>query len=59
MSSNLEKCAFAFFETEAMKLKLDSLEKWHKYPIEETNRRFGGTVLIGRLTELKKLIQDR
>jgi len=48
MSSNLEKCAFAFFETEAM-----------KYPIEETNRRLGETILIGRLIELKKLTQER
>ena len=45
LSSSLEKHAFEFFRTGVRKLKLDSLDEWHKYELEETKRRLGETVL--------------
>jgi hypothetical protein len=46
LSSSLERKAFRFFERGIRKLRLDSLQKWHKYKRPETERRLSATVLV-------------
>lgn len=46
ISSSLEKKAFEFFESGIHQLKLDSLEKWHKYKRPVTESRLKQTALL-------------
>ena len=46
LSSSLERRAFRFFERGIRKLRLDDLQKWHKYERPETDRRLGATALV-------------
>ena len=46
LSSSLERKAFRFFERGIRKLRLDSLQKWHKYKRPETERRLSATALV-------------
>jgi hypothetical protein len=55
LSSELEKCAFLFFESDIRKLKAADLRSWHKYPHEETQRRLKETNLIRRCDEVAAL----
>lgn len=52
LSSSLEKVAFAFFEGEVRKLRLDSLDKHHKYKTTETDDRLRGTALLKNWDEI-------
>jgi hypothetical protein len=46
LSSTLEKAAFKFFQHGVRKVKLPSLDEWHKYKRSETEQRLGATVLV-------------
>jgi hypothetical protein len=46
LSSELEKNAFSFFECEMRELKLNSLNEWHKYERQVTEKRLKETVLL-------------
>jgi hypothetical protein len=46
ISSHLEKEAYDFFEKDVVKLKLSSLDAWHKYPKPITLERLHKTELI-------------
>lgn len=48
LSSELEKKAFSFFEGEMRQLKLNSLNEWHKYERQVTEKRLKETVLLSR-----------
>ena len=56
LSSNLEKKAFAFFETGVRKSKLDSLDAWHKYKRPVTEKRLRETVLLRKIEHFKVAI---
>jgi hypothetical protein len=53
LSSSLEKKTFDFFQHGIHKLKLDSLDKHHKYKRPETERRLSETNLLRNLAHLK------
>lgn len=59
MSASLERAAFRFFEKDARRLKLSSLNEWHKYPREQTEKRLTDTQLRQRWSEWSPLAQDR
>lgn len=46
LSSSLEKTTFKFFEKGIRKLRPDSLDEWHKYKLEDTERRLQTTRLL-------------
>lgn len=46
LSSALERRSFRFFERGIRKLRLDGLQKWHKYKRPETERRLRATALV-------------
>lgn len=58
LSSNLEKIAFEFFKLDSRKLNLGDLTEHHKYVREETERRFQGTVMMGKWAEFHALVQS-
>jgi hypothetical protein len=55
LSGDLEKCAFRFFESDIHRLEAADLRSWHKYPLEETQRRLKETNLIQRCDEIAAL----
>jgi len=54
-STKLEQLSFIFFSSELMKLKLNDLSKWHKYPLVVTEKRLAETQLSKKLEEIKKM----
>ncbi len=58
LSAKLERVAFEYFKVEAMRLQLGDPEEHHKYLREETDRRFRGTVMVGKWDELQALIES-
>ena len=52
LSTELEKTAFKFFESEVQTLRLNDLTDWHKYPREETDKRLQNTALMRRWSEI-------
>jgi hypothetical protein len=53
LSSSLEKKAFDFFKRGIHKLKLDSLDKHHKYERPETEWRLSKTALLRNIPSIK------
>ncbi|MGA4495289.1 hypothetical protein [Vreelandella venusta] len=58
ISASLERAAFRFFEKDARRLKLSSLDEWHKYPREQTEKRLNDTQLLQRWSEWSPLAQE-
>jgi hypothetical protein len=56
LSSALEKKSFAFFGKEVQRLKLSSLDKWHKYKLSETENRLKKTELLSQWEKIKKIV---
>jgi hypothetical protein len=56
LSSSLEKKAFSFFERGIRKLKLDSLDKWHKYKRPVTESRLQQMALIRNWPQIANAI---
>lgn len=54
-SASIEKLAFRFFENDLYSLKLHKLEEWHKYPIDETERRLRKTAFYERWGEVASI----
>jgi hypothetical protein len=52
LSSSLEKKAYEFFTTDIRKLRLNSLDDWHKYKRPETESRLKATTLLARSEEV-------
>ena len=57
LSSTLEKQAFEYFEDGIHELRLDSLDKHHKYKRPETERRLGQTLLIQKIQQIQAISQ--
>jgi len=55
-SSNLEKFSFEFFTTDLTKLKMNDLSKWHKYPVEVTQKRLAETQFFNRKDDIAKIL---
>jgi hypothetical protein len=53
LSSSLEKNSFGYFEDGINTLKLDSLEKWHKYERNVTDARLGKTKLMCNFDQIR------
>ena len=58
LSSSLEKRAFEYFEEGIHKLRLDSLDKHHKYKRPETERRLGLTFLVKKHQQIQAISQQ-
>lgn len=58
LSSSLEKKAFDFFQQGIHKLKLDSLNKHHKYKRPETERRLSETALLRNLPSIRDAVGE-
>lgn len=58
ISANLERAAFRFFEKDARRLKLSSLNDWHKHPREQTEQRLSDTRLLQCWSEWSPLAQE-
>ena len=58
LSSSLEKTAFDFFQQGIHKLKLDSLNKHHKYKRLETERRLNETALLRNLPSIRNAVEE-
>jgi hypothetical protein len=58
LSEKLERCAFQFFESDIRRLKVGDLHSWHKYPLEETERRLKETNLIEHCNEVAALYKN-
>jgi hypothetical protein len=58
LSSSLEKKTFEYFEDGIHKLRLDSLDKHHKYKLPETMRRLDLTLLIQKNKQIKAICQQ-
>jgi hypothetical protein len=56
ISSSLEKKSFEFFESGIRKLKLDSLNKWHKYKRPVTESRLKQTALLRNWETISKVV---
>ncbi|MDQ1557551.1 MAG: hypothetical protein QOD32_611 [Pyrinomonadaceae bacterium] len=56
-STRIEKLAFEFFRDDLFKLRLNDLNKWHKYPIEETQRRLSSMRLFSKNKQIEALIK--
>jgi hypothetical protein len=56
LSVNIEKLAFDFFSQDLRELHLGDLDKWHKHPIEKTERRLAEMALLSRQNELQVFI---
>jgi len=59
LSDRIEKLAFSFFSRDLSKLRIGDLSEWHKYPLEETQRRLAETALFSRQKDLEVLIADQ
>lgn len=57
ISVNLERSAFRFFEKDARRLRLSSLDDWHKHPREQTEKKLKDTQLLQRWSEWSPLAQ--
>ncbi len=55
LSSTLEKKAFEYFQEGIHRLRLDSLDKHHKYKRPETEFRLRSTALLGKLLAVQSL----
>lgn len=55
LSSSLEKTAFQYFASDLRKLRLNDLNDWHKYPIEETERRLTASALRGNIGSIERI----
>ena len=55
LSSSLEKRAFEFFTSDIKKLRLNSLEDWHKYKRPETERRLLAMDLLKEFEQVREL----
>jgi hypothetical protein len=58
LSSSLEKKAYEFFTRDIKKLRLNSLDDWHKYKRPETERRLQATALLRRSEEIAQLRKE-
>lgn len=58
LASILEDLAFNFFRFEITSLKLNQHNEWHKYPKEETQRRFSKTELVIQESQIQKIINS-
>jgi len=56
LSSSLEKKAYEYFETGIRKLRLDSLNHWHKYKLPVTEKRLLATVLLRNGGQIEKAV---
>jgi hypothetical protein len=56
LSSSLEKKAYEFFETGIRKLRLDSLNHWHKYKRPVTERRLLATALLRNRDQIEMAV---
>ncbi len=54
LSSSLEKKAYEFFIQDIKKLRLNSLNDWHKYQRKETEQRLETTALLSRIEEISQ-----
>jgi len=54
-SSNIEKLSFLFFSKDLGRLKLNDLEKWHKYPPEKTEAKLKATSLFTRRSDIEDI----
>lgn len=54
-SESIEKLAFKFFSEDLEKLRIGDIKLWHKYPIEETERRLQQTELFCKRVEMTAL----
>jgi len=52
LSSQIEKRAFKFFQKDLPRLRLNDLTKWHKYPINTTQKRLKETAILKRQNEI-------
>ncbi|RKQ49475.1 hypothetical protein BXY85_0464 [Roseivirga pacifica] len=57
LAMSIENITFQFFRHEITKLRINKLDEWHKYPKEETNKRFSKTELMTRSKEIEKIIK--
>lgn len=57
LSSSLEKKAYEFFEAGIRKLKLDSLNHWHKYKRPVTENRLLSTALLRNGEQIAKTVK--
>lgn len=57
-SSRLEKLAFTYFQGDLLRLKMNNLDDWHKYPLEETTRRLEETDLWKKREQIQKQIDE-
>lgn len=58
LSGTLEKKAFEFFEGGVRKLKLDSLNQWHKYQRPVTESRLKETMLLRNWEKIRKIAEE-
>lgn len=58
-SESIEKLAFEFFTNDLEKLRISRLPKWHKYPLEETEKRIRNTDLFKHRNELQALVRAK
>lgn len=57
ISSSLERVAFAFLQRDVRRLSLGTLDEWHKFPREVTEKRLRETVLLQRYEDLAAMRQ--
>ncbi len=57
-SANLEKISFKFFAHDLLKMRMNDLTKWHKYPAETTKKRLAETAFFKKRDEILKIIDN-
>jgi hypothetical protein len=58
LSSDLEREAFSFFESDIRRLKVGDLRSWHKHPLKETQRRLNETRLLQHAKDVAALARN-
>ncbi len=57
ISSSLERVAFAFLQKDVRRLSLGTLDEWHKFPREVTEKRLRETRLLQRYVDIVAMRQ--
>lgn len=58
ISSNLERLSFAFFDRDVRRLRLSSLNDWHKYPPAQTEKRLSETNLLRQWADVSCMAES-